>query len=157
MPQPRWRGWIRSRVAIRRTRETVTCGSPSVSRFRPRPGYSPVATPCHVLPSSCITEGAHTVLPFLGIWIHIRKMHPYLTKPSEPSRCKFLREPCQTRRRSREGKNVGVDTPFSGYGPTGDEIYISGDAGTLFGSRVIFRGGICFYLPGNIVEGRCLD
>lgn len=66
-----------------REREFVTCGSLAVTRFRPRPGYSPVATP--------VSRAPLIALPFLGIWIHIRKMHPYLTRPGEPSRCKFLR------------------------------------------------------------------
>lgn len=66
-----------------RERESVTCGSLAVTRFRPRPGYSPVATP--------VSRAPLIALPFLGIWIHIRKMHPYLTRPGEPPRCKFLR------------------------------------------------------------------
>lgn len=71
------RGWIWYRGAIRRSGEAMTCGSPSVTRFRPRPGYiHRLPHPCHV-PSPSIAKGSIPL--FAGyIWIRTSKMHPYL-------------------------------------------------------------------------------
>lgn len=109
------RGWIWYRGAIRRTGEAMTCGSPSVSRFRPHPGYiHRLPHPCHVLSLDRASPRDHTYVHrytpygplFRGIWICTRKMHPYLTgirENEQSSRCKFLWKPASTSSRRMEG------------------------------------------------------
>lgn len=153
------RGWIWYRGAIRRTGEAMTCGSPSVSRFRPHPGYiHRLPHPCHVLSLDRASPRDHTYVHrytpygplFRGIWIRARKMHPYLTgirENEQGSRCKFLWKPAPMSSRRMEERHLNSQSRARRiYLPWVIKYRFASSAWTLFEELRFFVTGGWFYL-----------